>query len=82
MASATMRGNIDPYITATNSKATKDLQEVLLLLEQPCKSGQPQTILIEGSPGIGKSVLLKQISYLWAVGTLLKESSFLFLLHL
>ena len=64
MASATMRGNIEEYISTTSSKTTKDLQEVFSQLEQPSNSERPRTILVEGSPGIGKSVLLKQISYL------------------
>ena len=77
-----MKGDIDQYISTTSSKTTKHLQEVLYQLEHPPTSGRPRTILIEGSPGIGKSVLLKQISYLWARNELLTKSDFLFLLHL
>ena len=77
-----MKGNIDQYITTTSSKTTKHLQEVLYQLEQPSTSGRPRTILIEGSPGIGKSVLLKQISFLWGKNELLTKSDYLFLLHL
>ena len=82
MASVTMKGNIDQYISTTSSKTTKDLQEVLSQLEQSSNNERPCTLLVEGSPGIGKSVLLKQISYLWASNTLLTKSDFLFLLHL
>ena len=81
MASATMKGNIEQYLSTTISKTTKDLQEVLSQLEQPSNIG-PRTLLVEGSPGIGKSVLLKEISYLWASNQLLTKSDFLFLLHL
>jgi len=77
-----MKGDIDQYISKTSSKTTKHLPEVLYQLEQPSNSGQPRTILIEGSPGIGKSVLLKQISYLWGKNKLLTKSDCLFLLHL
>ena len=42
------------------SKATKEIAEILAPLE---KSKDPAFILIEGAPGIGKSVLLKEISY-------------------
>ena len=59
-----MKGNIEQFISTTSSKTTKDLQEVLSQLEQPSNSGRPRTLLVEGSPGIGKSVLLKEISYL------------------
>jgi len=82
MASATMKGDIDQYLSTTTNATTKDLKEVLSQLEQPSSSGRPCTLLVEGSPGIGKSVLLKEISYLWASKKLLTESDFLFLLHL
>ena len=42
----------------------------------------PRTILVEGLPGIGKSTLLKQMSFLWASGSLFKKMKFLFLLPL
>jgi len=79
MASATMRGDIDHYILTTSSKTTKNLQDIFSQLEQ---SGRPHTLLVEGSPGMGKSVLLKEIAYLWATNMLLVKSNFLFLLHL
>ena len=77
-----MRGNIDQYLSTNSSKTTKDLQKVLFPLEHPSNSGRPHTLLVEGSPGIGKSVFLKQISYLWASKKLLTNSDFLFLLQL
>ena len=77
-----MKGSINQLISTTTSKTTKHLQEALYQLEQPSNGGLPRTILIEGSPGIGKSVLLKQISYLWGTNNLLTNSDFLFLLQL
>ena len=44
------------------SKATKEIEEILAPLE---KSKESAFILIEGAPGIGKSVLLKEIAYRW-----------------
>jgi len=82
MASATMKGNIDKYISTASSKTTKDINEILSQLEKQSNGGKPRTLLIEGSPGIGKSVLLKQIAYLWATNKILTKSDFLFLLHL
>ena len=82
MAAATSKGGIEEYYSATTSKTTKDLQEVFSQLEQPSESQHQRRILIEGSPGVGKSVLLKQIAYLWAQGELLTNTEFLFLLHL
>ena len=68
MASAITKGDIEEYLSTTGSKTTKDLQEVFSQLEQPSDSQYQHSILVEGSPGIGKSVLLKHIAYLWAKG--------------
>ena len=51
------------------SKVTKKLTEILAPLEQ---SKDPQFILIEGAPGIGKSILLKEIAYRWSNKQLLE----------
>ena len=80
MAQLIQTGNIDE-ITSTDPKQhskldnhealqevldcstiTKELTEILAPLEQ---SQEPQFILIEGAPGIGKSILLKEIAYRW-----------------
>ena len=42
---------------------TKEFMEIIAPLEQV---KDPQLILIEGPPGIGKSILLKEIAYRWA----------------
>ena len=52
-----------------SSTVTKELTEILAPLEQ---SKEPQFILIEGAPGIGKSILLKEIAYRWGNKQLLK----------
>ena len=44
------------------SVVTKKLEEILVPLES---HDEPCLILIEGAPGIGKSVLLKEIAYQW-----------------
>ena len=82
MAAATSKGGIEEYLSTTTSKTTKDLQEVFSQLEQPSDGQHQRNILVEGSPGVGKSVLLKHIAYLWAQGELLTNTDFLFLLHL
>ena len=82
MAAATSKGGIEEYLSTTTSKTTKDLQEVFSQLEQPSDGQHQRSILVEGSPGVGKSVLLKHIAYLWAQGELLTNTDFLFLLHL
>ena len=45
-------------------------------------SGNLQIILAEGGPGIGKTMLLKEIAYLWSTGNLLVEKKVVLLLSL
>ena len=52
------------------SKTTKDIEEVLAPLEI---SKEPTFILVEGGPGFGKSVLLKEIAYRWGKKQLLQK---------
>ena len=62
-----------------NSITTKNLTEILSLLEN---NEGPQVILIEGAPGIGKSVLLREIAYRWANLEVLHKFKLLLLLSL
>ena len=62
-----------------SSKVTKEVNKILMCFDQ-CKD--PQTILIEGAPGIGKSVLMKEIAYTWAKEEAMKTIQLLFLVHL
>ena len=43
---------------------------------------EPRSILIEGAPGIGKTILSKEIAFQWAKGLLLLNKVLLFLLFL
>ena len=52
------------------SKVTKEVTEILAPLET---SDNPQFILIEGAPGIGKSLLLKHIAYRWGIQEILQK---------
>ena len=61
------------------SKVTKEVTEILAPLET---SSDPQFVLIEGAPGIGKSLLLKQIAYLWATKQILQKFKLVLLLCL
>ena len=78
MAELTYAGDIDKVSSVTGhqldsqengqkildtGKATKDIAEIL----SPLESGKGSSfILIEGAPGVGKSVLLQEIAYRWA----------------
>ncbi|XP_065911432.1 protein NLRC3-like isoform X2 [Dysidea avara] len=61
------------------STVTEEIEQVLALLE---KNDEPQFILVEGPPGIGKSVLLKEIAYRWGDKQVLKVFKFVLLLCL
>ena len=51
------------------TKATKEIEVILAPLEE---SKETSFILIEGAPGIGKSMLLKEIAYRWGKQHLLQ----------
>ena len=61
------------------SKVTKEVVEILASLET---SNDPQFILIEGAPGIGKSLLLREIAYQWSTGQILQKFKLVLLLCL
>ena len=61
------------------SKATKEIGKILAPLEEGKHSC---FILIEGAPGIGKSVLLKEIHYKWANKKLLQKCELILLVYL
>ena len=52
------------------SKVTKEIAEILAPLET---GNDPQFVLIEGAPGIGKSLLLKEIAYRWGKQEILQK---------
>ena len=66
-------------LDTSRSSATKEIEEILAPLE---KSNESAFILIEGAPGIGKSVLLKEIAYKWAKEQLLKMFKLVILISL
>ena len=61
------------------NKATKEIGEILAPLEE---GKQSCFILIEGAPGIGKSVLLKEIHYKWTSKELLQKIKLVLLVYL
>ena len=62
-----------------NSKTTKQLVDILAPLQE---SDDAPFILVEGLPGIGKSLLLQEIAYNWAKQKLLQKFKIVLLLQL
>ena len=62
------------------SYVDKDIQA--LFLSQGHNNESPKRIIIEGAPGVGKTVLAKEIAYQWAKGNVLQDCILLFLLYL
>ena len=65
-------------VLGTN-RATNEIKEIIAPLEQ---SKESSLILIEGPPGIGKSVLLKEIAYRWGKKQLLQNFKLVLLVYL
>jgi len=59
--------------------STCNISDILAPLDDPINA-QTRTVVIEGAPGLGKTVLMRQIAYKWAQGELLHQSHFVFLL--
>ena len=78
---STVEHKIDGHemLDTSRSSATKEIEEILAPLE---KSDKPAFILIEGAPGIGKTVLLKEIAYRWANKQLLQKFELVLLVYL
>ena len=73
---------------AHHSRVTKDITKIFTTSfinsteTQTTSDKPPRFILIEGAPGIGKTVLAKKIAYLWAKKELLTNVKILFLFFL
>ena len=61
------------------STVTTNIADIFASVE--CVS-HPYTLLIEGAPGIGKTILSKEIVFQWANGNLLKNERLVFLIYL
>ena len=93
IAEATRSGDIDAIMSSTceqnsfkklnmlfsQSKTSKDIKEIFAASEE---GKEPRSILIEGPPGIGKTVMSKEISVQWANGLLLINEILVFLIFL
>ena len=69
-------------LASSHSKVTKDINRIFLANPTDSSGELPKCILIEGAPGIGKTVLAKEIAYLWGKRELLQNCKLLFLVYL
>ena len=68
-----------------HSRVTKDITKLFqtdLTCSAEVGNKLPKFVLIEGAPGIGKTVLARKVAYLWAKKELLSDVKILFLLFL
>jgi len=65
--------------TLDSSKTTKQLADILAPLQN---SDDTQFILVEGLPGIGKSLLLQEVAYKWATENFLLKFKLVLLVQL
>ena len=68
-----------------HSKISKSIADIFQLghinLPSTSSSELPKFILIEGAPGIGKTLLIKEIAYRWAMGEILGGIELVFLIY-
>ena len=70
----------DNWKTTQHSSTIKNISELFLLSTTDEHSAK--VFLIEGAPGIGKTILCKEIAYQWASNNLLQHKKLLFLVYL
>ena len=63
----------------SNTKATKSISDIFTFVTSTSKS---KMVLIEGAPGIGKTVLSKEIAFQWAANNMLNSIKLLLLVFL
>ena len=71
-----------PKHSDLNVSMTKNISDIFLPIVHSDGSSVDLYILIEGAPGIGKTVLAKEIAYQWANNELLRSNKLLLLVFL
>ena len=75
------------HLHYSSSSVTTNIAEIFSKLTSSSRQEdnthiEPKVILIEGSPGIGKTILSKEIAFQWAKNQLLSDKLLLFLIFL
>ena len=73
---------LDNHKSATDALANNTITNQLVHILAPLQDDDPQFILVEGLPGIGKSLLLQQIACEWGKGKLLQKFLLVILIQL
>jgi len=68
-------------LVSSHSRVTKDIKKIFTA-DPINPSITPKRILIEGAPGIGKTVLAKEIAFCWANDELLKDCKLVLFVYL
>jgi len=68
--------------SSNNFRITKDISDIFSADSTVGTGVPPRTILIEGAPGIGKTVLAEEAAYKWANGELFKKKKFFLLFYM
>ena len=69
------------YAAAPDNRTTNKIEELFILPNNKANI-RSKSILIEGTPGIGKTELVKEIAYCWAKGEALMNIKLLIVLYL
>ena len=69
-------------LARSGSFVSESVEEEISTIFSHAKIKHPQIILIEGAPGIGKTMLAKEIRRLWATEEILKDKKILYYLSL
>ena len=85
-ASSTYTGSSAKKPRLEYSRVTKNITDIFSPdptdLPDTSSIKAPKRILIEGAPGIGKTVLARETAYCWATNAILTKIKFVFLLYL